>query len=111
MSLLLNINSYLELYIDQHLTWQQYFDYIVPKAYIAQLYIAFSIYSCMLILIIKFSLFPYWIPCLAKQVKAMERIHSKVTFTVLHLRDKLFSCFYYSLVEHHKFHALVATDF
>ena len=37
----------------------------------------------------------------------MERIHSKVIFTVQHLRDKLFSCSYYSLVGHHKFHALV----
>ena len=48
-----------------------------------------------------------WTPCLAKQVKAMECIHSTVTFTVQHLRDKLSSCFYYSLVEHHTFHALV----
>ena len=52
-----------------------------------------------------------WTPCLAKQVKAMDRIHSKVTFTVQHLRDKLSSCSYYSLVQHHKFHAFVATDF
>ena len=37
----------------------------------------------------------------------MERIHSKVTSTVYHLRDKLSSCFCYSLVERHKFHTLI----
>ena len=46
-------------------------------------------------------------PLLAKQVRAMERIHSKVISTVQHLRDRLSSCFCYSLVERHKFHALV----
>ena len=46
-------------------------------------------------------------PRLAKQVKAMERVHSKVTSTVQHLREKLSSCFFYSLVECRKFHTLV----
>ena len=60
-----------------------------------------------------FLLFDYcdevWIPCLAKQVRAMECIHFKVTSTVQHLRDRLSSCFCYSLVEHRKFHT--HTDF
>ena len=37
----------------------------------------------------------------------MERIHSKVTSTVQHLRDRLSSCFCYSLVERRKFHTLI----
>ena len=47
-----------------------------------------------------------WTPCLAKQVRAMEHIHSNVTSTVQHLRDRLSSSFF-SLVEHHKLHTLV----
>ena len=38
---------------------------------------------------------------------AMEHIHSKVTSTMQHLRDRLSSCFCYSLVERHKFHTLI----
>ena len=40
-----------------------------------------------------------WTSYLAKQVKAIEQMHFTVTFTVQHLRDKLFSCFSYILVK------------
>ena len=37
----------------------------------------------------------------------MERIHSKATSTMQHLRDRLSSCFCYSLVERRKFRTLI----
>ena len=105
---------YLGLYIDQHLTWQQRIDH-VPKAR-AQLYnlqrlhLSAYLFGLMYQIFI-IPLFDYcdvvWTPCLAKQLRAMEHIHSKITSTVQHLRDKLSSCFCYFLVEHRKFHTLI----
>ena len=100
---------YLGLYIDQHLTWQQHIDHVVSKAraqlyHLRHLHLSAYLFGLMYQIFI-IPLFDYcdvvWTPCLAKQVRAMERIHSKVTSTVQHLRDKLSSCFCYSLVECH----------
>ena len=101
-------------YIDQHLTWQQHIDHVVSKAR-AQLYCLRHLHLSAYLFGLMYQvfiipLFDYcdvvWTPCLAKQVRVMEHIHSKVISTVQHLRDRLSSCFYYSLVERQKFHTL-----
>ena len=84
---------YLGLYIDQHLSWKQHIDLVVLKAR-AQLYclrhlhLSASLFGLMHQVFI-IPLFDYcdvvWTLCLAKQVRVMERIHSKVVCTVQQL--------------------------
>ena len=109
------IVRYLGLYIDQHLTWQQHNDHVVSKARgqlcrLQCLHLSAYLFSLMYQIFI-IPLFDYcdvvWTPCLAKQVRAMEHIHSKITSTVQHLQERLSLCFCYSLVECRKFHTLI----
>ena len=86
---------YLGLYIDQHqhLIWQQHNDHVVSEArgqlyHLQCLHLSAYLFGLMYQIFI-IPLFDYcdvvWTPCLAKQVRAMERIHSKITSTVQHL--------------------------
>ena len=90
---LVTVLRYLGLYIDQHLTWQQHIDHVVLKAG-AQLYRLQNLHLSAYLFGLMYQIFiiplfdhcdVVWTPCLAKQVRAMEHIHSKVTSTVQHL--------------------------
>ena len=88
--LLLNILN--QIAIDQHLTWQQHIDHIVSAArawlyHFRHLHLSIYLFGLMYQVFI-IPLFDYcvvvWTPCLAQQIKAVERIHPKVTSTVQH---------------------------
>ena len=56
------------------------------------------------------SLFDYyaviWCPNM-NQLRIMERLHSKVTLSVSHIKKKLSTCSCYTLLERRRFHSLI----
>ena len=47
-----------------------------------------------------------WSPMM-NQLKIMERLDSKVTSSLYHVRERSSSCFVYTLLEHRQLHSLV----
>ena len=50
-----------------------------------------------------------WYPNM-NQLRIIERLHSKVTLSVSHIKKKLSTCFCYTLLEHRRFHSLIYTN-
>ena len=110
-----SIAKYLGVYIDQCLTWRTHVDSILSKARFkmccikclqwTSIYLFSLLYQVFII-----PLFDYcdvvWSPMM-NQLRIMERLHSKVTSRVYHIRERLSSCFHYSLLERRRFHSLV----